>query len=203
MTTTDVPACKQCGRPHVERRWGTQACTSHKHDGAGCSKPPLAGQRVCGTHGGQSPQALTAAKKVVAERKAAAVIQQLIPDQVDPIRDPIAVLARLAGEADAVRGIIAKKINQLADLKKKDPAVLEAIDGFMPHYERAFDRTARTCEALVRSNYLERHAAIEEAQIAALLAVVHRGLELIPDVALRRIITAEIGDGLKKLPIAS
>jgi hypothetical protein len=65
--------CSKCGAPHVTHH-GHRACSAHRtHDGKPCSKPRLAGQEICGSHGGKTRQNLTAGKRRVTERKALAM----------------------------------------------------------------------------------------------------------------------------------
>lgn len=142
----------------------------------------MRGQDVCDKHGGSAPQALAAAEKRIAEIEARKTIAKLMPDHPTPVVDPIGVLARLAGEADAARAIAADKIRAI---DVDTVADMERLTGLLTWYERWFDRTVRACESLVKANYIERHAAIEEADAMRLLAAVQSGLRVIPDAALR------------------
>lgn len=200
---TEIPFCEQCEQQHIASRHGTQACTGHLRSGEPCRNPPLTGQRVCRYHGGGSKQALAAAERRIAEAAAEAEARKLIPGVTEPIRDPIATLAMLAGEADAVRKVVARKVNELAEIRYEDNRGSEQLRAEVALYERFLDRTARICEALVKSNYLERHAAMEAAETATLLAAVQRGLRLVPDPILRDNIIQEISAGIRELDDAA
>lgn len=203
---TDIPVCGKCGQQHLTGRGQNngKACTGHRsRDGGQCTNPPMHGQDVCGKHGGTTPRALAAAERRLAELQAHREIQKLIPDNPTPVTDPIAVLAALAGEANEVRKIVADRVNELSELRTTDKQGVEQLNAYVTLYERFLDRTARICESLVKSNYLERQSAIEQAKLITLLAVVERGLRLIDDPDIRRAVTTEISSGLQKLPQAS
>lgn len=188
--------CPQCEQQHLTGS-GKVACRGHKRTGAPCVKSPMTGQDVCGTHGGRAPQAVAAAERKMAEQRAEVAVRKLIPDDLAPVTDPIAVLARLAGEADAIRAAVAHHVNELTSVV--DPDDVTSVHAYVTLYERFLDRTVRICEALVRSNYLERHAAVEEAEAVALLAAVQGGLRLIDDPTLRQAVTVAISDGVRAL----
>ncbi|WP_375483296.1 hypothetical protein [uncultured Jatrophihabitans sp.] len=193
----DVPVCDRCGRQHLTRK-GHQACTGHvgqnndRDPGGPCIKDPIAGLEVCGSHGGGSTNAKAAARRRTAEARAAASLAKLVPDNPEPILDPIATLARLGGEADQVRRNIVDRLNKATDV--------DAVMAWSTKYQEFLALTGRFCEALVKSNYLERHAAIEEAQLTGVLAAVRDGLALIPDPDVRTEVTTEIVRRLRLLP---
>lgn len=207
---TDVAVCEQCGQRHIRMRQGREwgpSCIRHltTDPQRPCRSPKIKGLEICRYHGAAPAHARAAGAQNVAVFAAEKQLRKLAPDNPDPVRDPIAVLARLAGEADAVRGTVVTMLN---DLREEDLFTQDKVGAFQLHalvtlYERWWTNTAKACEALVKSNYLERHAAIEEAHVLALLTVVERGLQLIPDTTLRREVSTAIGAGLKALPHAS
>jgi hypothetical protein len=207
MTGPEGWDCERCGHTHRPTQGG-RPCHGHtgqanaRDPGGPCARRASEGQDVCDKHGGAAPQAKAAAVRRKAEARALVELGKLIPDNPEPVRDPIAVLARLGGEADAVRGKIVGYINHLVEADINHDR-LEEVAAIVTLYERFLLTTGRFCESLVRSNYLERHAAIEESKIVAVLAVIERGLRMIPDDEMRRGVTVEIANGLKKLPSAS
>lgn len=197
MTATDGAPCEQCGHAHAPTTGGRPCIRHRSRDGLACTRRAMEGQNVCASHGGKSPQALAAAQRALDLANAEKQVRKLIPDNPDPIRDPVAVLAMLAGEADAVRRVVAAKVNELTEIRTLGKDGAEQLHAYVTLYERSFDRTARTCEALVKSNYLERYGAIQEAQLSLLLSVVQHAVRLIPDADTRQAVTDDIIAGLR------
>ena len=165
----------------------------------------MRGGTVCASHGGLAPQTRAASDRRQAEARAASMVRALVPVDSAPIGDPMVALARLAGEADAFRGVLAGRVNELAQVPTAQRAEgdLDQLRAELSLYERALDRTSKFCEALIRSNYLERHAAIEEAQVYAVLGIITHGLNLISDQAERDAVRKSIVEGLRELQAVS
>lgn len=185
--------CDTCKQTH-------EKCAGHTRAGNPCRQNPLAFQKVCRMHGGSSPQALESANRRAAEARAEAEVRKLIPDNIGPVTDPLGLLAQLAGEADAFRQALAAKVNELNKVSYRSVIETEQIRAEVILYERALDRTAKLCEAMIRSDYLERHARIQEAHAQLLLVVVRDALGLVGDDTLRQQVTMRIVDGLRTLP---
>lgn len=194
------PGPCECGHEHIHTTTGRPSCAGHsKKTGRPCSKLPMVGQRVCGSHGGKAPQNIAAASRAIEQAKAEAEVRKLVPDNPDPVRDPIATLARLAGEADAVRTSVVAMLNELAenDLFTIDKHGAYQLHALVTLYEKWWTNTAKSCEALVRSNYIERYGALQEAELSVLLAVVQHAVRLIPDATTRQAVTDDIVSGLR------
>ncbi|MCW2496336.1 MAG: hypothetical protein JWQ77_2260 [Jatrophihabitans sp.] len=68
--------CTKCNHPHLTRL-GKPACGGHAARGTRpCKNAPMDGQKVCGKHGGQSPQAKAAAARRLAEERAARAVER-------------------------------------------------------------------------------------------------------------------------------
>lgn len=203
MTGPEGWACERCGHTHRPTQGG-RPCHGHtgqanaRDPGGPCTRRANEGQDVCDKHGGAAPQAKAAAARRKAEARALVELGKLIPDNPEPVRDPIAVLARLGGEADAVRGKIVGYINQLVEADINHDR-LEEVAAIVTLYERFLLTTGRFCESLVRSNYLERQQAIDTARAATLLTVVSGGLRLISNPVERDAVKAAIVQGLREL----
>ena len=61
-------------------------------------------------------------------------------------------------------------------------------------------QVAKLCEAMIKSDYLERHARVQEAHAQLLLVVVRDALGLVADDTVRQAVTMRIVDGLRTLP---
>lgn len=195
--------CDECGQQHASKS-GRITCAGHTRPAVGqlrpCRKYPIDGARRCENHGCGTTAARAKAARVVAERKARVVLAGLIPDDVEPVKDPIAVLARLAGEVDAVRAAAALKVNEaILDNGDLDFAQL----AYLPLYEQAVDRLVRILDTLVKSNYLERAEERERLAVMPVLGAIERGLRrALPDSAVRAAVTQAIAAELRALPAA-
>ena len=124
-----------------------------------CGQRPMPGQLVCFWHGGASPQARRAAEKRLATAEAAAeVAQRLANTDAEPVADPLESLARLAGEVQQMRRVLANRVNQADDTG----SIGAIVD--LAAYERAIDRSTRLLDVLVRSGFEERRVVVAEEQ---------------------------------------
>ena len=91
---SNVPACEQCGQPHVTKAGG-QACAGHSRGrlrpeiaGKPCRKAPMHGQRVCDMHGGRNPKAKAAAEVRLVQANIATLAASLSEPVEGEGRDP-------------------------------------------------------------------------------------------------------------------
>lgn len=141
---TDPMACPRCGQPH-------ERCAAHNRAGGPCGLWPKRGQRVCGQHGGLSPGAEANARRRLAAAAAEADARAVLAHEgVTGVADPVEALARLASEADAFRGALARRVNALEQVRYMDDRGSEQLRGEVALYERAIDRTARLVESLAK-----------------------------------------------------
>lgn len=142
MTTCGARRTKSpdqlCRRP---AGWGTD------HPGAG----------RCKLHGGRSQNG-----NAYGLRMAAAA--ELAKLDVSPVHDPLAELARLAGQACAWRDAIAQKVNELTELRFTDDKRAEQLRSEVALFERALDRCNVVLSSMARLNIDERLAKITERQ---------------------------------------
>lgn len=76
-------------------------CSAKRSNGEPCTKWPVAGQRVCNTHGGSSPQAKAAAERRIRTAQAeTAVVTFGLPREIDPRDALLEEVYRSAGAVD-------------------------------------------------------------------------------------------------------
>lgn len=113
---TDVVRVEDPPRSKNDGRKGWRICVAHRTDGQPCEGPAMIGQKVCGYHGGKSPQAKRAARErlAFAADAAAATLAELVEDPdvlpADRIRaakeilDRVGIAARHALELTGADG---------------------------------------------------------------------------------------------------
>lgn len=168
---TDTVICQRCGELH-------EHCIAHNKRGGPCGRAPVEWQRVCDRHGGKSPQALQSA----ARRKASSVVtaiyeadpeSELAAQGVEPIRDPLLELSKLAAEAVHWKEALGARVNALTELATTSQLGVEQVASEVALYERALDRTAKFLDLLVRSGFEERRLKLDEQTAQAFTQVLH------------------------------
>lgn len=157
MTDIDPMECSRCGQPHG-------GCRGHNRAGNPCGKPPKKGQRVCGNHGGDSPQALAAADRRIKIRELEANINAiLVKDGVTRIDDPFELMAQVAAEARDFKDALANRLAAIESIRyKASESGTEQLRAEVLLYERALDRTAKFLDILMKSSFEERRVRISE-----------------------------------------
>src|SRR5262245_41041046 len=97
----------------------------------------MQGQLVCNKHGGGAPQNRAAAARRILDERAAKELARL---DVPPVTNPLAELARTAGQAVAFKDAMAAKVNLLADVGYQSTMGLEQTKAELGLWERALDR---------------------------------------------------------------
>lgn len=163
-------------------------CTAKRRDGKPCGSHAVQGAKVCRMHGGGSPQAKAAAKRRLAEERAAAEVAA----QADAVlafraeralENPLDGLARLATEVTAFKDALAARVNALTSIRYEDMKSAEQLRSEVALYERALDRTARLLETMVKLDFEKRMLALNEAQLDLMEQAVRMildGLDLSP-----------------------
>ncbi len=188
MVAPNIPACNECGRPHVTRD-GHPACVAHaKHSseerqaeglkpGDPCRHLPMRGQTLCWVHGGKARQNRQAAER----RQAAAAIEQdaaaiLASEGLDSVDDPVREIGRLALEALALKKAAGARTNALGTgIRYKDSKGSEQLRSEVALYERAMDRSMRFLEVAAR------HSDGGAAQAKSMLGELFTQLQYIAD----------------------
>lgn len=149
-------------------------CVSPSREtGQRCKRWRHPGTTVCVKHGATAPRTKRKAARVVAERAAMGLLSGVT---AEPIVDPLAWLAELAGEVDAFRLVMREKVDELRSFRYEDMKGAEQLRSEIAVYERALDRCLKTSSEIVRLNLAERmtkvtenHAAlVRDAMLAAM-----------------------------------
>lgn len=146
-----------------------------KSTGKPCGLNAVKGSMVCHKHGGSAPQVKAKARQRLLAAQAAEELARL---DVDPIDNPLAMLADLLGQAAAFKDILAVKVNALGDaLRFEDVKGTEQLRSEVALWERALDRCERFAVNMARLDIDTRLAAITEQQHAMVLRAVDAALD--------------------------
>ena len=147
------------GKLHGRNGTCTQAA------GWGTSHP---GFGRCKLHGGTAPSGRIAA----AEQQARAELARL---DVPPVQNPLAELARIAGQVVAWKDMLAEKVNALSSLRYESETGGEQLRAEVALWERALDRCGKFLVDIAKLDIDERLTRVTEQQAeqvsAALTAV--------------------------------
>lgn len=146
------------------------ACTAK---GDTCQNPAVAGSTVCRSHGGSAPQVRKAARRRLAVAEADKALREL---EYEPVADPVAELADIAGQAKALMAWAGARVADLGNLLRSEGEI-EQLRAEVGVYERAMDRTAKLVEACARLGLEERRVQLEEDQADLAVAALRLACE--------------------------
>lgn len=148
-------------------------CTAHRRDAKPCTAWACHGQKVCGAHGGKSPQAKAAAARRLLDQAAAAELAKL---KAPPADHPLEELMLLAEQAIMWKNMMAQKVSELTSLRYESATGQEQLRSELGLWERSLDRCAVLLTALVKLDVDRRLAAIAEEEGALIADVVRSAL---------------------------
>ena len=205
---TSLPGEKFCfkhlsAEQKAERAEVRRTCTSKSaRTGKPCRRAPMTGQLVCGTHGGNSPQAKHAAAIWNASKEAQIVLAKL--GAIAPVENALEALQQLAGEVLAWKDACATFVAALdpEQYRYGSQFDLEQIRGEVLIYQDAMKTAVETLTKLSRVQVDERLAAIEEAKANMIIEAFGRALGKAGDISDddRAAAYAEFGRRLKVIP---
>lgn len=184
VTTPRGEECARCEQVHAR-------CAGHNKAGKPCGQQPIKGMEVCRTHGGKSPQAQAAVARRRIEERAMRELQDRWQHGAEaPITDPLAELARVAGEVVAFKDMLREQVTQLdgtlAYWQEKDyldgdggvewTKAAEDMRAVVAAYERAQDRAAKILAAMVKLDIAGRMLELRTTQAEQIVGAVREGL---------------------------
>lgn len=174
-------------------------CTATaKRTGERCSKWAVAGASVCRSHGGGAPQVRAAARKRVAQERAAKSLAEveLSDEDIDPVEELLDWLKRVRVVEDWLADQVAQLDTKLDSLD--DHARREALP-VVQLWTEALDRTGKALLDVNKLGLEERMTQVKEAQAIAVGAALDAALaeaEVPPDLQDR--IRAELATQLRR-----
>lgn len=166
---TQPMMCDKCGKLHNPAK-----CQGHSkgHNGGQCGRDPMAGQKVCYSHGGAAKQNRAAGAVRVAEEKVSRKLGKLV---IVPVDNPLEELRMLAGEAAAWKRLCAEHVAELERLRYSTDGG-EQIRGEIQLFERALDRCNAILLGIAKLNLDERIVRVSEAHVSAILNTFRAGM---------------------------
>lgn len=136
----------------------------------------MRGQTVCYMHGGAAPQNRRAAQRRLAQVEAN---RQLAEMGYEPVVDPIATLADVAGRSVALMDWFEARVEALHQQLRYESSEVgtEQLRSEVVLLERAMDRVGKLCSRLAELGYEERRVRVEEAQALMVAAALQLALD--------------------------
>lgn len=114
------------------------------------------------------------ARTAKAEAQARALLAKL---DVEPVNDPFAALAHLAGQVVAWQNTIAGIVNEITErIRYEGASGTEQLRAEIQLYERAMDRTGTLLARIAQLNIEDRLARVTERQADAVVAAIEAAL---------------------------
>lgn len=211
MTVPLGQHCPTCGQTHTK-------CRGHNKRGAPCGQGARAGQEVCRNHGGDSPQARAAAERRRIEAEALRELRRRWQDDADiAVTDPLAELARVAGEVVAFKDMLREQVQSLSGVltywsdrevfaamsdEEMDSRVeqTEQLRAVVTAYERAQERAAKILAAMVKLDIAGRMLELRTTQAEQIVTAVRDGLATVDmEQAIRTAALTAIADRLDQI----
>lgn len=138
-------------------------CSAHANrTGVTCTRWAVRGAQVCPSHGGRAPQVKAAARRRLATQ---AAIRDLSELGYQPVTDPAAELADLAGRAVALERWAESAVAQLGDdLTSTDRIGAEEVRATLRLLERSLDRAGKLVQACAKLGLSERQIQLDESK---------------------------------------
>jgi hypothetical protein len=140
---------------------GHERCGGRTRAGTPCKLPPghgtdHPGVGRCDHHGGATPTHRAHAERVLVERAETDALAQLHRIGVEPVGNPLELLAELAAEAREWQKILRGQVAELESLTRITAAGTEQIRSVVLLFERALDRAGEFAAMMSRLNIDDR-----------------------------------------------
>ncbi len=154
-----------------------QCSARSKRSGERCRRAPMLGQGVCAMHGGKSPGAVEKAAERQAEAEAEKTIAALVPllGSVEPVKDPVDLLARMLGVLEGLADNVAGRVNELQG-KVATGADLGRLRAEVVLLDRVQDRIVTGASKLAALGIAERQVELAAGQAEIMVAAFRAGL---------------------------
>lgn len=154
-----------------------QICGAKNRQGRPCQRILAPGFTRCHYHGGALPQAKVAAARRVADTRARKLLADL--EYTEPVRDPIAALEALAGQAVALVDLLRSAVADLEEIRYRGGLGegTENLRGELSAYMQAMARAESILGRIVSLDLDARRVRLQEAQISQVLAAIGRALD--------------------------
>jgi hypothetical protein len=178
----------------------TPRCTATaKGTGERCKRRPIPGGTVCVKHGGGAPAVRAAAEQRQVEAAADALVAELWPGLagMEPVKDPVDLLARTAAAIEHMADVMGARVNDLQG-KVAGGRDLTQLRAEVVLLDRLLDKLLKAGDGMARLGIAERHVQLEQQRVAMVTAAFRAAvgvLQLVPadrDLVVRRFLT-ELG----------
>lgn len=137
-----------------------------KQTGERCKRRPIPGGTVCSVHGGGTRAAREAGARRLAEAQAAAFVEGLWRADAQPVTDPVAALAQLAGQMQHAVGVL----GPMLDTNDLDGATASAFRALLKELRQSL-------EAMAKLGIAERHIELQQGQANIVVTAFRQVLE--------------------------
>lgn len=148
-------------------------CNSPKKQGPGrCRKPagwgtPHLGVGACKMHLGNSPSHVRAGRRMLAERGAARSLAEV---GYEPVEDPYATLADVAGRAVAMSEHFANRVAELDEYRYRSDVDTEQLRAELTLLKDFMSMAGKMAADLARLGFEDRKVRVDEATAGMLVA---------------------------------
>ena len=152
-------------------------CRGTNKRGERCKRAPVKGASVCSKHGGNAPQVRSsAARRVKAAKIKAQAEASLAYTGLEPVKDPLEELGKLASQSYSMMNALGARVNALQDISTYNFEGTEQLAVEVELYERAIDRTHKLFNSLIKAGFNEREIKLQEQEALVIFSILEKVL---------------------------